>query len=171
MEPVLFDFQGEKAEFYRQLCAAGEALCEGESHFLANLSNLAALLGQTLPDINWAGFYLLDEGELTLAPFWGKPACLRIAYGKGVCGTAWQKNAVQRVADVHEFAGHIACDSASASEMVLLLRDESGQVFGVLDIDSPQKARFDEADEKGLRAFAELAASCGSREKCGYHLK
>ena len=153
---------------YPQLTAQAAALTEGETHILANLANVAALLGHTLPRINWAGFYLMDGGELVLGPFWGNPACLRIAPGHGVCGTAVSTDSVQRVADVHAFPGHIACDAASASEIVLPLHVH-GRVAAVLDIDSPEPDRFSPADETGLRALAavleQLPWDC-----CGYSL-
>ena len=134
---------------YPQLHAQAAALTDGESHILANLANIAALLGQTLPHINWAGFYLMDGGTLVLGPFWGKPACLRIPLGRGVCGTAAQTGQIQRIADVHAFPGHIACDTASASEIVLPLR-QNGRVVAVLDIDSPDPNRFTASDESAL---------------------
>ncbi len=128
---------------------------ETDPWYVPFLSNAAAVLYQSLPDINWAGFYLMHEGRLVLGPFQGKPACIHIAVGKGVCGTAVQENRVLRVADVHEFPGHIACDSASRSEIVLPLV-KNGRIFGVLDIDSPKTDRFTEADENGLKEIAEL---------------
>ncbi|MBQ7859408.1 MAG: GAF domain-containing protein [Faecalibacterium sp.] len=160
--------QTEKQAFYRLLCAQGEALTMGETDCVANLANLAALLWQELPDINWVGFYRLHRlpgggQELILAPFAGKPACIHIAVGKGVCGTAVAQNATQLVRDVHAFPGHIACDSASNSEIVVSLR-YGGAVVGVLDIDSPQLARFDEADQEGLEQFAAVVeAACGAQ--------
>ena len=135
---------------------------------LANLSNIAALMGQSLPQINWAGFYLMDGGTLVLGPFWGKPACIRIQPGKGVCGTAAETDSVQRIADVHEFPGHIACDAASASEIVIPIH-QHGRVVAGLDIDSPVPARFTEEDEQGLCALAKILESC-SWSKCGYGL-
>ena len=122
---------------------------------IANLSNAAALLWQTLPDINWAGFYLMEDDALILGPFKGKPACIRIAVGKGVCGTAVAENRTQLVPDVHAFPGHIACDSASNSEIVIPLRRKEA-VWGVLDIDSPTKGRFTESDRTGLEDFAKV---------------
>lgn len=135
--------------FYKDLAAEARALTEGERHTGANLANLAALLGGALEDINWAGFYLMDSGSLVLGPFWGKPACIRIPLEKGVCGAAASSGRVQRVADVHAFPGHIACDCASRSEIVLPIR-QGGRVVAVLDIDSPLTGRFSEADEAGL---------------------
>ena len=131
------------------------ALSEGCRKPLPVMANAAALLWQSLPEINWAGFYLLKDGTLYLGPFQGKPACTVIAAGKGVCGTAVAEGQVQRVADVHAFPGHIACDSASRSEIVLPLRDGAGAIIGVLDIDSPVPDRFSAEDEEVLSAFAE----------------
>lgn len=147
---------------YEELCLQLKGITEGERHAVPNMANASALLWQSLADINWAGFYTLeDEGYLLLGPFQGKIACIRIPVGKGVCGTAVQEDKTQLVKDVHEFAGHIACDSASNSEIVVPLHDKAGRITGVLDIDSPQKARFSEADKEGLEAFAAiLAASC-----------
>ncbi|MDO4536631.1 MAG: GAF domain-containing protein [Coriobacteriales bacterium] len=148
---------------YATLIAQLEALCEGETHWLPVLSNAAALLGETLDTINWAGFYLagsylspkLPADELVLGPFWGKIACMHIPFGKGVCGTAVAADKSQRVEDVHAFAGHIACDAASRSELVVPLHAQ-GQVVGVLDIDSPALARFTPADQAGLEQFARV---------------
>ena len=131
------------------------ALAEGCRKPLPVMANAAALLWQSLPEINWAGFYLLKDGTLYLGPFQGKPACTVIAAGKGVCGTAIAEGRVQRVADVHAFPEHIACDSASRSEIVLPLRDGAGAIIGVLDIDSPVPDRFSAEDEEVLSAFAE----------------
>lgn len=125
------------------------ALLSKQRYFVTNLANASALLYEVLPRLNWAGFYLMREGALVLGPFQGKPACTRIEIGKGVCGTAVREDKVQRIADVHSFPGHIACDSASDSEIVLPLR-RNGKVVGVLDIDSPFLNHFDEADEAGL---------------------
>ncbi|GAA5416363.1 free methionine-R-sulfoxide reductase [Paraliobacillus ryukyuensis] len=131
-----------------------EALLEGEPDQLANLSNASALLNQFLTEVNWVGFYLLKEDELVLGPFQGLPACVRIAVGKGVCGTAVSEKQTQRVADVNQFPGHIACDAASQSEIVVpLIKDD--KVIGVLDIDSPIKNRFDEIDQTYLEKFVE----------------
>lgn len=140
----------EKNAFYQSLTAQALALCEGEPNRIAKLANLSALLNLSLDNINWVGFYLREQDELVLGPFQGKPACVRIPVGRGVCGTAAATNQVQRVADVHAFAGHIACDAASNSEIVLPLSDDSGVVWGVLDIDSPVHDRFDACDETGL---------------------
>ena len=128
------------------------ALTEGIPYEVANLANASALLWQTLPDINWAGFYLMEQGKLVLGPFQGKPACIEITLGKGVCGTAVAQDRVQLVYDVHEFPGHIACDSASNSEIVIPIHVDS-EIWGVLDIDSPSIGRFTEDDQKGLEQF------------------
>ena len=127
-----------------------EALTSDVSDLIANLSNVSALLNMELADINWVGFYLLKDDKLILGPFQGKPACVAIPVGKGVCGTAISTDSLQLVKDVHEFPGHIACDSASNSEIVLPLHDKSGKVVAVLDIDSPTLGRFSEADGEGI---------------------
>ncbi len=132
-----------------------KGFAETDPWLLPLLSNAAAVLYQSLPDINWAGFYLMHAGRLVLGPFQGNPACIHIAIGKGVCGTAVQEKQIIRVADVHKFPGHIACDSASRSEIVLPL-EKDGEIFGVLDIDSPVLDRFSEEDEAGLKEIAEL---------------
>ncbi|ROV59391.1 GAF domain-containing protein [Vibrio ponticus] len=138
-----------KQEFYQSLTKQAQALIESETNLIANLSNISALLNMSLEEINWVGFYLMDGDQLVLGPFQGKPACVRIPVGKGVCGTAVATNQVQRVYDVHEFEGHIACDAASSSEIVIPFSID-GKIVGVLDIDSPNIGRFDEEDEKGL---------------------
>ena len=127
-----------------------EALTSDVSDLIANLSNVSALLNTELTDINWVGFYLLKDDKLSLGPFQGKPACVTISVGKGVCGTAVSTDSLQLVKDVHAFPGHIACDSASNSEIVLPLHDKSGKVVAVLDIDSPTLGRFSEADGEGI---------------------
>lgn len=127
-----------------------EALTSDVSDLIANLSNVSALLNMELTDINWVGFYLLKDDKLILGPFQGKPACVTISVGKGVCGTAVSTDSLQLVKDVHAFPGHIACDSASNSEIVLPLHDKSGKVVAVLDIDSPTLGRFSEADGDGI---------------------
>ena len=127
-----------------------EALTSDVSDLIANLSNVSALLNMELADINWVGFYLLKDDKLILGPFQGKPACVTIPVGKGVCGTAVSTDSLQLVKDVHEFPGHIACDSASNSEIVLPLHDKSGKVVAVLDIDSPTLGRFTDADSEGI---------------------
>ncbi|MET0658973.1 MAG: GAF domain-containing protein [Steroidobacteraceae bacterium] len=137
---------------YQSLNEQLRTLIGGERDWIANLANAAALLYHSLPDINWAGFYLLQEGELVLGPFQGKPACVRIAMGRGVCGTAAERGTSIVVANVHEFAGHIACDSASNAEIVVPML-QNGELLGVLDVDSPTLARFDEADRVGLEAI------------------
>jgi GAF domain-containing protein len=144
-----------KADLYDLLVAQAKALIEGETDLIANLANLSALIWQSLPDLNWAGFYLWKNGELVLGPFQGKPACVRIAYGKGVCGTAVARRTTIIVDDVDEFPGHIVCDSASRSEIVVpVFRGD--EIVGVLDVDSPKLARFDEADQRGLELLARL---------------
>lgn len=143
-----------KAAFYKILTQQALALIEGENDLIANISNISALLNMELEDINWVGFYLLKDDQLVLGPFQGKPACVRIPVGRGVCGTAVSEKKVQRVADVHAFPGHIACDAVSNSEIVLPLI-VSGEVIGVLDIDSPSLSRFDQNDELGLIYFIE----------------
>lgn len=146
------DISQPKPDLYRQLIQELNGLIAGEPDFIANLANSAALLYHSLPDLNWAGFYLLKDGELVVGPFQGKPACVRIAIGKGVCGTAAAQRTTQVVRDVNRFPGHIACDAASNSEIVVpMIRN--GEVIGVLDLDSPKLARFDEEDRKGLEAF------------------
>ena len=139
-------------EQYQRLTKQAVALIETEKDYIANLSNISALLFMELENLNWAGFYLTKVDELVLGPFQGKPACVRIPMGKGVCGTAAQTNSVQRVYDVHEFEGHIACDAASNSEIVIPFTI-NGEVAGVLDIDSPNIGRFNEIDEEGLTYF------------------
>ena len=123
---------------------------------ITTLSNASAYLNDLLPQINWVGFYLLEQGELRLGPFQGKPACMRIAIGKGVCGAAMAENRTQRVDDVHAFPGHIACDSASNSELVVVLRKQNGEPFGVLDIDSPLPDRFSEQDQREMERAAQI---------------
>lgn len=146
-----------KPELYRELRAAIDAVTADEPDAIANMANAAALLFEWLPDVNWAGFYRLIDGELVLGPFQGKVACIRIAIGAGVCGTAAATRETQLVADVHAFPGHIACDAASRSELAVpILCGET--LFGVLDIDSPFPARFDAADARGCEAIAALLA-------------
>lgn len=144
-----------KPELYEELARQLDGLLHGERDLIANLANASALLFQSLPDLNWAGFYLMRDGELMLGPFQGRVACVRIAVGKGVCGTAVAEARTQLVPDVHAFPGHIACDSASASELVVPLI-VAGQVRGVLDLDSPRLARFDEIDARGCERLAEI---------------
>ncbi|MFS8651027.1 MAG: GAF domain-containing protein [Caldibacillus sp.] len=145
----------KKIEQYDNVLKQLKALLAGERHLLANLSNAAALLNQYLDKINWVGFYLLEGEELVLGPFQGLPACVRIPVGKGVCGTSVAKKQTIVVPDVHEFPGHITCDPASQSEIVIPLQKD-GTVLGVLDIDSPYKDRFDEIDAKKLEEFAAI---------------
>lgn len=144
-----------KLEQYKVMNAQLEALIGDVPHLISNMANASALLYQTLEDINWAGFYLMENGILVLGPFQGKTACIEIAVGKGVCGTAAERREIMLVKDVHEFPGHIACDSASNSEIVLPIY-VGDEVFGVLDIDSPSIARFDEEDKTGLQEFVQI---------------
>lgn len=148
---------GSKTELYHDLLSAMDALTAGEPDPIANMANASALLFQYLPDLNWAGFYRLIGDELVLGPFQGKAACIRIAMGKGVCGTAAATRETQLVEDVHAFPGHIACDSASASELVVPIVSQ-GRLIGVLDLDSPSPARFDAGDAAGCEAIARLLA-------------
>jgi len=161
----MYDFKpaaaADPAELYRELLGAADALTSGEQDGVANMANVAALLWEFLPELNWAGFYRVGPAkdgtgsELVLGPFVGRPACIRIPFGKGVCGAAAESRAAQLVADVHAFPGHIACDAASASELVVpVLRD--GEVIAVIDLDSPRPARFTEADAEGITALATL---------------
>ena len=144
-----------KAELYSNLASQVRSLLEGERDFIANAANVSALLYHSVPDLNWTGFYFLREGELVLGPFQGEPACVRIALGKGVCGTAAEIRQTVVVANVHEFPGHIACDSKSNSEIVVpLIKDE--RLIGVLDLDSPLLNRFDDEDARGLNSIAEM---------------
>src|SRR5450432_562946 len=149
------DRPGTKAGLHSELLSQARALLAGERDATANAANLAALVFHPLPDLNWAGFYWMKEGELVLGPFQGKVACVRIALGKGVCGTAAQRRETIVVPDVHAFPGHIACDSASRSEIVVPLI-VGGKVIGVLDLDSPLPGRFDAADKEGLEAAVRL---------------
>ena len=144
-----------KKEFYKELSSMLAGLIGDETDWLANAANAASLLYHMLPDINWAGFYLYKNGQLVLGPFNGKPACVRIQMGKGVCGTAAQTGEIQVVEDVNLFPGHIACDPASQSEIVLPIY-QNGRLIGVLDIDSPVKGRFNSDDAEGLSAFIEI---------------
>ena len=155
----------EKAELYRQLIEAADALTAGEPDAIANMANISALLWESLPDLNWAGFYRNVGGELVLGPFQGRAACIRIPFGKGVCGAAAATLEPQRVEDVDAFPGHIACDSASQSELVVPIVHE-GELIGVIDLDSPIKARFDEEDLAGCVKLARLlGARLGSVAK------
>jgi len=154
----MYDFRieaADKAVMYRDLVSALEGVTAGEPDPIANMANAAALIWETLPDLNWAGFYRNVNGELVLGPFQGRAACIRIPFGKGVCGAAAETLSVQRVEDVHAFPGHIACDAASASELVVpIVRD--GKLFAVLDLDSPTRGRFTEEDEAGCVAVGEF---------------
>ena len=156
----MYDFQivaDDKPTMYRDLAAALEGLVAGEPDAVANMANASALIFETLPDVNWVGFYRNIGGELVLGPFQGRAACIRMTFEQGVCGAAAKSRQVQRVEDVHAFPGHIACDAASRSEIVVpLIRD--GELFGVLDIDSPNVARFDAEDEAGVVALGEILA-------------
>lgn len=157
---MTYDFRIEAADtatMYRDLASAVEGLVSGEPDGVANMANAAAVIYETLPQVNWVGFYRNIGGELVLGPFQGRPACIRIKFGEGVCGVAAETRRVQRVEDVHAFPGHIACDSASNSEIVVpLIRD--GELLGVLDIDSPKTARFSEEDEAGVVKLGEILA-------------
>jgi len=154
----MYDFKIEAADtgtMYRDLASALQGLIAGESDAVANMANAAALIWETLPDLNWVGFYRNVGGELVLGPFQGRPACIRIPFGSGVCGVAAQTRQVQRIDDVHAFPGHIACDGASNSELVVpIVRD--GELVAVLDLDSPKTARFSEEDEAGCLRLAEV---------------
>jgi GAF domain-containing protein len=157
----MFDFRPApdcpKPEVYRQLVDAADALTAGEPDAIANMANIAALLWDFLPDLNWAGFYRMVGDELVLGPFHGRPACIRIPLGKGVCGAAAAERAAQLVEDVHAFPGHIACDSDTNSELVVpILRN--GRVVAVIDLDSPAPARFDSEDQVGIEALAAMLA-------------
>jgi len=161
----MYDFRieaADKPKLYRELIEAADALTAGEPDAIANMANVAALLWETLPDLNWAGFYRNVGGELVLGPFQGRPACIRIPFGKGVCGVAAARMEPQCVADVHAFPGHIACDAASRSELVVPIATE-GRLIGVLDLDSPVPARFDSDDLAGCVELAQRLAGrlCG----------
>ncbi|MGG3821665.1 GAF domain-containing protein [Geobacillus thermodenitrificans] len=151
-------YNGTRVENYALVIEQLKALIAGEPNMIANLANASALLNQFLTDINWVGFYLADGDELVLGPFQGLPACVRIPFGKGVCGTAAAERRTVVVPDVHQFPGHIACDAASQSEIVVPLIKE-GRVIGVLDIDSPIKNRFDDIDRRYLEQFASVLVS------------
>ena len=156
----MYDFKieaGDTQAMYDELAKALEALVDGEPDGIANMANAAALIWETLPDLNWAGFYRNVGGELVLGPFQGRPACIRIPFGRGVCGAAAETLEVQRVDDVHAFGGHIACDAASESELVVPILRE-GKLVAVLDLDSPKIARFTPEDEAGCVRLGELLA-------------
>ena len=147
-----------KADLYRELGEQLQALIDDETDPVANMANCAALIFNSVPRLNWAGFYLLKGGELVLGPFQGQPACVRIALGRGVCGRAAESHSTLRVADVTKFPGHIACDSASRSEIVVPLLTDDSHLIGVLDVDSPELDRFDAEDEAGLSILAKMIA-------------
>ena len=147
-------YAGSRVQQYETVIKQLDALLTGESNVVANLSNASALLNQFLDRVNWVGFYVTEGNQLVLGPFQGMPACVRIPFGRGVCGVAAETKTTQLVADVHQFPGHIACDSASNSEIVVPIVKE-GAVIGVLDIDSPEKNRFDEVDQRYLEKFVE----------------
>jgi GAF domain-containing protein len=156
----MYDFRiaaDDKATLYRELVQAADGLTAGEPDAIANMANVAALLWESLPDLNWAGFYRNIGGELVLGPFQGRAACIRIPFGKGVCGAAAASLEPQLVEDVNAFAGHIACDAASASELVVPVVD-NGRLIAVIDLDSPSVARFDAADQAGCLELARLLA-------------
>lgn len=146
----------DKREHYEELLQQARGLMQGECNLIANAANFSALLFHSLPDLNWAGFYLYDGEELVVGPFQGKPACIRIALGRGVCGTAAQTRQTQRIEDVHAFDGHIACDAASNSEIVVPLVKADGSLLGVWDVDSPLTGRFDSDDQAGMEALCAL---------------
>lgn len=158
----MYDFAADpgqpKPEFYRELLAAADSLTADEPDAVANMANVAALIWQLVPELNWAGFYRAIGNELVLGPFCGRPACIRIPFGTGVCGTAAASGESQLVADVHAFPGHIACDAASRSELVVPVVRE-GAVIAVVDLDSPREGRFDAEDLAGLEALAALLSS------------
>ncbi|HDR7793456.1 TPA: GAF domain-containing protein [Bacillus luti] len=147
-------YAGSRVQQYETVIKQLDALLTGESNVVANLSNASALLNQFLDRVNWVGFYVTEGNQLVLGPFQGMPACVRIPFGRGVCGVVAETKTTQLVADVHQFPGHIACDSASNSEIVVPIMKE-GNVIGVLDIDSPEKNRFDEVDQHYLEKFVE----------------
>ncbi len=155
MKPISFQYPNDKKQLYALVNIQLKGLIDQIPHKIANLANASALLGQALQDINWVGFYLLEDNQLILGPFQGKPACIEISVGNGVCGTAVLKDEIMLVKNVHEFPGHIACDSASNSEIVLPIH-ANGKIVGVLDIDSPLLARFDEDDKNGLFEFVKI---------------
>ena len=151
------DTTAPKSDVYAEMVRSADALTSGEPDAVANMANIAALLWEYLPDVNWTGFYRVVDGELVLGPFQGKAACIRIPFGKGVCGTAAQSGETQLVEDVHAFPGHIACDANSASELVVPVR-RNGTVIAVIDLDSPTLNRFDAEDAKGVELLARMIA-------------
>ncbi len=157
MYEFAIDTNAPKSDMYRELVRSADALTSGESDGVANMSNIAALLWEFLPDVNWTGFYRVVDGELVLGPFQGKAACIRIPFGRGVCGAAAQTGETQLVEDVHAFPGHIACDANSASELVVpVMRDR--QVIAVVDLDSPSRGRFDHDDAMGIESLVAVIA-------------
>lgn len=148
--------EGDKASQYGQLQAQVRALLDGERDRIANAANLSSLVFHALPDLNWVGFYFFDGAELVVGPFQGQPACVRIPLDRGVCGAAARTRTTQRVEDVDAFPGHIACDAASRSEVVVPLMGDANQLIGVFDIDSPVPSRFDEVDQEGLEQIARI---------------
>jgi L-methionine (R)-S-oxide reductase len=151
------DTNAPKSDMYRELVRSADALTSGETDGVANMSNIAALLWEFLPDVNWTGFYRVVDGELVLGPFQGKAACIRIPFGRGVCGAAAQTGETQLVEDVHAFPGHIACDANSASELVVPVM-RNGQVIAVVDLDSPSRGRFDHDDALGIESLVAVIA-------------
>ena len=157
----MYDFKldaTDKPTLYRDLASALEGLIAGEPDPIANMANAAALIFEQVPGLNWAGFYRAIDGELVLGPFQGRAACIRIAFGQGVCGAAAATLQVQRVDDVHAFPGHIACDAASVSELVVPIIGSDGKLIAVLDLDSPHPARFDAEDEAGFVRLSQILA-------------
>ena len=157
MYEFAIDTNAPKSEMYRELVKSADALTSGETDGVANMSNIAALLWEFLPDVNWTGFYRVVDGELVLGPFQGKAACIRIPFGRGVCGAAAQTGETQLVEDVHAFPGHIACDANSASELVVPVM-RNGQVIAVVDLDSPSRGRFDHDDALGIESLVAVIA-------------
>ena len=151
------DTNAPKSDMYRELVRSADALTSGETDGVANMSNIAALLWEFLPDVNWTGFYRVVDGELVLGPFQGKAACIRIPFGRGVCGAAAQTGETQLVEDVHAFPGHIACDANSASELVVPVM-RNGQMIAVVDLDSPSRGRFDQDDVLGIQSLVAVIA-------------
>jgi L-methionine (R)-S-oxide reductase len=157
MYEFAIDTNAPKSDMYRELVKSADALTSGETDGVANMSNIAALLWEFLPDVNWTGFYRVVDGELVLGPFQGKAACIRIPFGRGVCGAAAQTGETQLVEDVHAFPGHIACDANSASELVVPVM-RNGQVIAVVDLDSPSRGRFDHDDALGIESLVAVIA-------------
>jgi L-methionine (R)-S-oxide reductase len=158
MYEFAIDTAAPKHELYREMLQSADALTEGEPDAVANMANIAALLWEYLPDVNWTGFYRAIDGQLVLGPFQGKAACIRINFGEGVCGTAAASGKTQLIADVHAFPGHIACDANSASELVVPV-ERDGKIIAVIDLDSPLLMRFDADDAAGIEALAKLLSS------------